>query len=243
MDCFVANAPRNDEKGKRNAERRSCVTSAPCDAARPPPSSSPRAGEDTGGGRSPLGVPPRHLRQRPNATAQLEPRDFPGQARSARPDGSKDARIATHDAKPTDGLPCVTRGHYPRLAVPAQRDCTRRPVMMPAGRVLPKPPESRGDEPRPAGTALAPPAGVTRLASWYVSEIRGFVPHSGTNCQADCPFIRYVRLCAVTLRCERSDPRRVLDTAPPPCVIRGSTRSLSSGRPLRAGPVGVEHPA
>ena len=43
---------------------------------------------------------------------------------------------------------------------------------MPAGRVLPKPPESRGDEPRPAGTALAPPTGVTRLASWYVSEIR-----------------------------------------------------------------------
>jgi hypothetical protein len=55
--------------------------------------------------------------------------------------------------------------------------------MMPAGRVLPKPPESRGDEPRPAGTALAPPDGVTRPTSWYVSEIRTFVPHYATNCQ------------------------------------------------------------
>ena len=44
-------------------------------------------------------------------------------------------------------LPCVTRGRYPRLAVPVQRDCTRRPVVMPVGRVLPKPPESQGDEP------------------------------------------------------------------------------------------------
>ena len=54
----------------------------------------------------------------------------------------KTERIATHDAKPTAGLPCVTRGRYPRLAVPVQRDCTRSPVMMPSGRVLPKPPES-----------------------------------------------------------------------------------------------------
>ena len=69
------------------------------------------------------------------------------------------------------GLPCATRGHYPRLAVPVQRDCTRSPVMMPSGRVLPKPPGSQGDEPRPAGTALAPPDGVTRPASWYVGEI------------------------------------------------------------------------
>ncbi len=58
-----------------------------------------------------------------------------------------------------------SRGHYPLLAVPAQRDCTRRPVMMPAGRVLPKPPERGGDEPPPAGAALAPPDAFTRPAS------------------------------------------------------------------------------
>ena len=110
-------------KKKRKAERRKAcsVTAVPHGTARAP-----------SGARSPLGVPPRHLRQRPNATAQLEPRDFPGLVRSARPDGSKDGahRNACY-AKPAAGLPCVTRGRYPRLAVPVQRDCTRRPVMMP----------------------------------------------------------------------------------------------------------------
>ena len=91
------------------------------------------------------------------------------------------------------GLPCVTRGRYPRLTVPAQRDCTRSPVMMPSGRVLPKPPESRGDEPRPAGTALAPPDGVTQPASWYGGEIRHLVPHYVTICQV-CV------LCSATTR-------------------------------------------
>jgi hypothetical protein len=37
--------------------------------------------------------------------------------------------------------------------------------------MMSEPPESKGDEPLPAGTALAPPAVVTRLAS-FVSEIR-----------------------------------------------------------------------
>jgi hypothetical protein len=37
----------------------------------------------------------------------------------------------------------------------------RRPVIVPAGRISPEPPESGSDEPPLAGTALAPPAGVT----------------------------------------------------------------------------------
>jgi hypothetical protein len=115
----------------------------------------PLAGEGWEGARSPVGVPPRHLRQRPNATAQLQPRDFPGRGRSARPDGSKDG--ALRNARPEYSRATCHRGRYPRLPVPAQRDCTRRPVMMPAGRVLPKPPGSTGDEPVPAGTAPAPP--------------------------------------------------------------------------------------
>ena len=81
---------------------------------------------------------------------------------------SASQRIFTRSRR--TGLHCVTRGHYPRLKIPVQRDCTRRPVVMPVGRVLPEPPGGRGDEPRPAGTALAPPAGVTRPASWHVSE-------------------------------------------------------------------------
>jgi hypothetical protein len=44
-------------------------------------------------------------------------------------------------------------GRYPRLPVPVQRVPTRRPVFMPAGRIVPKPPGSGGDEPPPAGTA------------------------------------------------------------------------------------------
>jgi hypothetical protein len=50
------------------------------------------------------------------------------------------------------------RGRYPRLPVPVQRVPTRRPVFMPAGRIVPKPPGSGGDKPPPAGTApLRPP--------------------------------------------------------------------------------------
>ncbi len=52
------------------------------------------------------------------------------------------------------------RGRYPHLPVPVQRVFTRRPVIVPAGRILPKPPGSGGDEPPPAGTTPAPPAGV-----------------------------------------------------------------------------------
>jgi hypothetical protein len=143
---------------KRNADKRCSTTSASYDAARALFSFPlPLAGEGREGARSPVGVPPRHLRQRPNATAQLQPRDFPGRGRSARPDGSKDG--ALRNARPEYSRAMRHRGRYPRLPVPAQRDCTRRPVMMPAGRVLPKPPGSTGDEPMPAGTAPAPPPG------------------------------------------------------------------------------------
>ena len=129
-----------------------------CVRRRPPTFILPRLrGRTQERARSPVGVPPRHLRQRPNATAQLQPRDFRGLGRSARPDGSKDARFATHGRNTP--RPTRHRGRYPRLPVPVQRDCTRSPVMMPAGRVLPKPPGSTGDEPMPAGTAPAPPPG------------------------------------------------------------------------------------
>ena len=49
--------------GRRDAGRRV--------AFRPHPSG---CGRDPSGGRSPVGVPPRHLRQRTNATAQLQKR-------------------------------------------------------------------------------------------------------------------------------------------------------------------------
>ena len=40
-----------------------------------------------------------------------------------------------------------------------------------AGRLMPEPPENGSDEPPSAGTTLAPPAAVTRLASFTKSEI------------------------------------------------------------------------
>jgi hypothetical protein len=87
------------------------------------------------GARSPVGVPPRHLRQRPNATAQLQSR--------ASWDG-----IRVERALPAPGRHPVQRA-------------PRRPVIVPAGRFCPESPGSGGDEPPPAGTALAPPCRVT----------------------------------------------------------------------------------
>jgi hypothetical protein len=79
--------------------------------------------------RSPAGVPPRHLRQRPNATAQLQLR--------ASWDGTSEERVLPAPGRPSAaGFPQT--GHR-------------------AGRAYdPEPPGSGGDEPPPAGTALAP---------------------------------------------------------------------------------------
>jgi hypothetical protein len=79
--------------------------------------------------RSPVGVPPRRLLQRANTAAQFQ-NALPGTWH----------RQALPDSEP----------------VPVQRP-SRRPVIVPAGR-FPKPPGCGGDEPPPAGTALAPPA-------------------------------------------------------------------------------------
>jgi len=49
---------------------------------------------------------------------------------------------------------------------------------------MPEPPGSQGDEPKPAGTALAPPAVSHRPASFYVSEIRHECNRKWDNCQA-----------------------------------------------------------
>jgi hypothetical protein len=48
---------------------------------------------------------------------------------------------------------------------------------------MPEPPENGGDEPPPAGTALAPAAGVTRQPSCKLSEIRDVRIRNGDECQ------------------------------------------------------------
>jgi hypothetical protein len=68
------------------------------------------------------------------------------------------AATERHRSAPANALPGTERdrsGCYPFPAVPVQR------VALPAGRITPEPPGSSGDEPPPAGTALAPPTGVT----------------------------------------------------------------------------------
>ena len=139
-DCFVANAPRNDEK--ESGTPKGAVQQPPC----------PHGTARALWARSPLGVPPRHLRsateRHRSARATRLPRTC---SERAAPMVRKIARIATHFyARPADrpshaSLAGVTRA----FTVPVQRDCTRSPVMMPSGRVLPKPPESEVTSRRP----------------------------------------------------------------------------------------------
>jgi hypothetical protein len=86
--------------------------------------------------RSPVGVPPRHLRQRTNAAAQLQ-NALPGTRLSA---GVIRRPLSQSSDQVADRSSC-------------------RPG------VFPKPPGSGGDEPPPAGTALAPASRRHRLPS------------------------------------------------------------------------------
>jgi hypothetical protein len=89
-----------------------------------------RARRALSGARTPVGVPPRLLHRRTNATAQ-----------------------------PQAALPGtrLRNGRYPSPPVPVQR-ASRRPVVLPAGR-LPRAARERTANP-PAGTAPAPPFGL-----------------------------------------------------------------------------------
>ncbi len=149
------------EKGKRNADRRVQPTSASRDAAHAR----------------------RGMLAYRRSTAALA---AASERRSSAPDTHFLGLGRTRDPKASNNRVRKTvrsfSGRYPRLPVPVQRDCTRGPVMMPSGRVLPKPPGSTGDEPMPAGTAPAPPPGsppdgvLVRERDWgYVTGRRTFV--------------------------------------------------------------------
>ena len=220
----AASRSRADKrKGKRNAEKRCSVTAASRDAARALRRARLSAFHHgtCGSDRTP-----------PLSSSHATSQD--NSERTSR--WFERSRASQHTTRSQQNrLPCVTRGRYPRLTVPAQRDCTRSPVMMPSGRVLPKPPGSRGDEPRPAGTALAPPDGVTQPASWYGGEIRHLVPHYVTICQVCvlCSATTRLRLVILKARANGSGPKwpargqaqRASEdaTTAPLCVLRGST--------------------
>ena len=123
------------KKGKRNAERRCSVTAVPHGTARALRRARLSAFHHgtCGSDRTP-----------PLSSSHATSRDLFG---APVPMVRKTERIATHDARPTAGFHASLAGITRAFQSQSQRDCTRRPVVMPVGRVLPKPPESRGDEP------------------------------------------------------------------------------------------------
>src|SRR5580704_15778841 len=120
--------PRNVRtEESKEAERRETRSQ------RPHPSGVRRA---QSAARSPLGVPPRRLLQRANATAQPQLR--------ASWDGTREER-----ALPAPGRPAV------------QRSLDRRPVIVPAGRIRQGRPGVTVTNRYPREPTLAPPCGVT----------------------------------------------------------------------------------
>ena len=136
----IAPGSKKIRKAKRRQTRKPSVRICGCGRA-PDLSSPPAYGEGQRGARSPVGVPPRRLRQRTNAAAQLQ-HALPGtrllQALAA-------SRLSQSSELLADRSWC-------------------RPG------VFPEPPGDGSDEPPSAGTALAPAAGVTRLPSCKLSE-------------------------------------------------------------------------
>ncbi len=114
LDCFAALA-MTKEKRKQNADRRVILPSASCDAARALCLfSSPEIRGGLGRARSPVGVPPRRLLQRTNATAQLQIRASWDLVGAHDPKCSnnlvrKTARFSTHD--PEKWLPVFRQDH------------------------------------------------------------------------------------------------------------------------------------
>jgi rRNA maturation protein Nop10 len=160
LDCFVAFAPRNDERNKKEAERRKAQRSnhRTLTVRRCPD-----------GGSTPLGVPPRFSPKGLCSSRRLSVRPcFLGRGRSVR----SCTAAPTGGRRPKRCSTGVTRA----VPVPVQRSTSRAGHC--AGGMMPEPPGSEGDEPKPAGTALTPPTGVTgqrplreRDSLWGVTEI------------------------------------------------------------------------
>ncbi len=137
LDGFVTLAMT--KKGKRNADKRTVH----------PPHLAMRLASS--GMRSPVGVPPRL-----SPGGLLIPK---AQSRAMLP-GTRPERSVRY-GRPNRGAEtsrCST-GVSRAAPVPVQRSTSRAGHS--AGRMMPEPPGSQGDEPRPAGTALAPSVGVT----------------------------------------------------------------------------------
>ncbi len=164
---------RDEEKRKQNADRRVIQPSASCDAAHALTLSHPAY---AGGRRAGALACRRSTTALAAATERYSSAPdtrFLGLGRGARSQrfeqpGSKDrARL---------------NGRYPLLPAPVQR-ASRRPVIVPAGRLFPEPPGSGGDEPPPAGTALAPDNRGHRLPSCSRARFDDRCSRNGDGCQ------------------------------------------------------------
>jgi hypothetical protein len=168
--------PDDKKSGRRNADRRVFLPSASADAAARPDLSFLRMHGGRGGARSPVGVPPRHLRQRTNAAAQLQ---------HALP-GTRSEHTVPMVRKTVRCSAGVTRAVLSQSSELLADRSSCRPG------VKPEPPESASDEPPPAGTALAPAAGVTRMPSCRRARFATMiVSETGTNVNENVtPFAR-----------------------------------------------------
>ena len=143
--------PTKNKNRKRNADRTLFRNLRARARHGPHPYPPPQAGEGTGGGRSPVGVPPR-----------LSPEGLSSQRLNSRPcflrlGGASDP---VRFAQPGATDLALLRGRYPRPPVPVQ-GCTSQTGRS-AGLIDARSrPGGNGDEPPPAGAALALPDGVT----------------------------------------------------------------------------------
>jgi hypothetical protein len=91
----------------------------------------------------------------------------------------------------SDALPVTVLGRSGRYPLPAVLQCSDvSRTGRSAGRASdPEPPGSAADEAAPAGTTLAPPTGITRLAS-LLGETMRYVTITGTMSKAMSPYRR-----------------------------------------------------
>jgi hypothetical protein len=144
--------------------------------------------------RPPLGVPPRFS---PGGLSS------PKAQRQAMLPGTRPERSILY-GRPNRGAETSRRdtGVTRAEPVPVQRSTSRAGHS--AGRMMPKPPGSKGDEPKPAGTALAPPAGV---AGWR--PLRERDSQSCISNRDNCQYVSIIETISRRLHCEPTDPREV----------------------------------
>jgi hypothetical protein len=168
LDLFAVGAPlvgarpaiKQTKKGRQNADRRCSVTSAPCGAALPPPLPSPAFSISLPRLRGREGWGQRRGQLACRRSAADSPEGLSSQRLSFRPGFLRLGRTVgpVSFAQPGAKDLALFHGRYPRQPVPVQ-GCTS-PTGRSAGLRDARSGPGNGPIFPPAGTALAPPAGV-----------------------------------------------------------------------------------